>query len=179
MPSGADLTAKVNGHLDYLSQLATRLGVHDPVESYLVPVLGKWSDLHDEAAKWRTAAKAATDVTSRLTSPLAGLDAAWQGADANSFLDYMQNVGLAGHDLADALTAMADALDKTATGLRQIAGELVDLLADTAEHSSDAMAVPVAGESRARQFLDEFARQGHALTRGADDVVGTQRLHGL
>ena len=27
-------------------------------------------------------------------------------------------------------------------GLRQIAGELVDLLADTAEHSSDAMAVP-------------------------------------
>ena len=39
--NGTDLTAKVNGHLDYLSQLATRLGVHDPVESYLVPVLGK------------------------------------------------------------------------------------------------------------------------------------------
>jgi uncharacterized protein YukE len=179
----SDLTAKVDGHLDYLSQLATRLGVHDPVESYLVPVLGKWSDLHDEAAKWRTAAKAATDVTSRLTSPLAGLDAAWQGADANSFLDYMQNVGLAGHDLADALTAMADALDKTATGLRQIAGELVDLLADTAEHSSDAMAVPVAGESRARQYLDELDHPSRQLYESVQDVLNAflklcQDVHG-
>jgi uncharacterized protein YukE len=171
MSSGADLTAKVNGHLDYLSQLATRLGLHDPVESYLVPVLGKWSDLHDEAAKWRAAANTATDVTSRLTSPLSGLDAAWQGADANSFLDYMQNVGLAGHDLADALTAMADALDKTAAGLRQIAGELVDLLADTAEHSSDAMAVPVAGEARARQFLDELDHPSRQLYESVQDVL--------
>jgi len=154
---GTDLTAKVNGHLDYLSQLATRLGVHDPVETYLVPVLGKWNDLHDEATKWRTAAKTAADITSRLTAPLGGLDAAWQGADANSFLDYMQNVGLAGHDLSDALTAMADALDKTATGLHQIASELTDLLTETAEHSSDAMAVPIAGESRARQYLDEIS----------------------
>jgi uncharacterized protein YukE len=169
--NGTDLTAKVNGHLDYLSQLAARLGVHDPVESYLVPVLGKWSDLHDEATKWRAAARVATDVTSRLTSPLAGLDAAWQGADANSFLDYMQNVGLAGHDLADALTAMADALDKTAAGLRQIAGELVDLLADTAEQSSDAMSVPVAGESRARQYLDELDHPSRQLYESVQDVL--------
>jgi uncharacterized protein YukE len=181
--NGTDLTAKVNGHLDYLSQLATRLGVHDPVESYLVPVLGKWSDLHDEATKWRAAAKTATDVTSRLTSPLAGLDAVWQGADANSFLDYMQNVGLAGHDLADSLTAMADALDKTATGLRQIASELVDLLADTAEHSSDAMTVPVAGESRARQYLDELDHPSRQLYESVQDVLNAflklcQGVHG-
>jgi uncharacterized protein YukE len=180
---GTDLTAKVNGHLDYLSQLATRLGVHDPVETYLVPVLGKWNDLHDEATKWRTAAKTAADVTSRLTSPLGGLDAAWQGADANSFLDYMQNVGLAGHDLSDALTAMADALDKTATGLRQIAGELADLLADTAEHSSDAMAVPVAGESRARQYLDELDHPSRQLYEAVQDVLNAfqklcQGIHG-
>jgi uncharacterized protein YukE len=181
--NGTDLTAKVDGHLDYLSQLATRLGVHDPVESYLVPVLGKWSDLHDEATRWRAAAKTATDVTSRLTSPLGGLDAVWQGADANSFLDYMQNVGLAGHDLADSLTAMADALDKTATGLRQIAGELVDLLADTAEHSSDAMTVPVAGESRARQYLDELDHPSRQLYESVQDVLNAflklcQGVHG-
>ncbi len=181
--NGTDLTAKVNGHLDYLSQLATRLGVHDPVESYLVPVLGRWSDLNDEASKWRAAARTAADVTSRLTSPLGGLDAVWQGADANSFLDYMQNVGLAGHDLADGLTAMADALDKTASGLRQIAGELVDLLADTAEHSSDAMTVPVAGEARARQYLDELDQPGRQLYESVQDVLSAflklcQGVHG-
>jgi uncharacterized protein YukE len=181
--NGTDLTAKVDGHLDYLSQLATRLGVHDPVESYLVPVLGKWSDLHDEATKWRAAAKIAADVTSRLTSPLGGLDAVWQGADANSFLDYMQNVGLAGHDLADSLTAMADALDKTAAGLRQVAGELVDLLADTAEHSSDAMTVPVAGEARARQYLDELDHPSRQLYESVQDVLNAflklcQGVHG-
>lgn len=180
---GTDLTAKVNGHLDYLSQLATRLGVHDPVETYLVPVLGKWNDLHDEATKWRAAAKTAADVTNRLTSPLGGLDAAWQGADANSFLDYMQNVGLAGHDLSDALTAMADALDKTATGLHQIAGELTDLLSETAEHSSDAMAVPVAGESRARQYLDELDHPSRQLYESVQDVLNAfqklcQGVHG-
>jgi uncharacterized protein YukE len=178
---GTDLT--VDGHLDYLSQLATRLGVHDPVETYLVPVLGTWQDLHDEAAKWRSAAKTAADVTSRLASPLGGLDAAWQGADANSFLDYMQGVGLAGHDLSDALTAMADALEKTATGLRQIAGELVDLLADTAEHSSDAMAVPVAGEARARQYLDELDHPSRQLYESVQDVLNAfqklcQGVHG-
>jgi uncharacterized protein YukE len=180
---GTDLTAKVNGHLDYLSQLATRLGVHDPVETYLVPVLGKWNDLHDEATKWRTAAKTAADITSRLTAPLAGLDAAWQGADANSFLDYMQNIGLAGHDLSDALTAMADALDKTATGLHQIASELTDLLAETAEHTSDAMAVPIAGESRARQYLDELDHPSRQLYESVQDILNAfqklcQGVHG-
>ncbi|HEX9334374.1 MAG TPA: WXG100 family type VII secretion target, partial [Pseudonocardiaceae bacterium] len=170
-PDGAELTAKVDGHLDYLSQLAKQLGVHDPVESYLVPVLGRWSDLHDEAGRWRSAAQVASSVTSRLTAPLAGLDAAWQGADADSFLEYMHNVGLAGHDLADALGAMADALDKTADGIRQIAGELVDMLADTAEQSSDAMTVPVAGAARARQHLDELDHPGSQLYESVRDVL--------
>ena len=170
-PNGAELTAKVDGHLDYLSQLAKQLGVNDPVESYLVPVLGKWSDLHDEAGRWRAAAQVASSVTSRLTAPLGGLDAAWQGADADSFLEYMRSVGLAGHDLADALGAMADALDKTADGIRQIASEMVDMLADTAEQSSDAMTVPVGGAARARQHLDELDEPGGKLYESVRDVL--------
>ncbi|HEX5405886.1 MAG TPA: WXG100 family type VII secretion target [Pseudonocardiaceae bacterium] len=170
-PGGLDgdhITAKVAGHLDYVSQLAGQLGVHDPVESYLTPALGTWSDLHAEAARWRTAATAAEDVTQRLTSPLGGLDAAWQGRDANSFLDYMRQVGLSGNDLSDAMNAMADALDKTADGIRQIVQELTDLLTDTADQSSDAMTVPVSGQSRAKQYLDELdepAGQLHELVR--------------
>jgi uncharacterized protein YukE len=168
---GDDITAKVDGHLDYISQLAKQLGVKDPVETYLTPVVGRWSDLHDESNRWRTAAKAAEDVTHRVTTPLGGLDAAWQGQDANSFLDYMQQVGLAGNDLSDAMTAMADALDKTADGIRQIVQEMVDMLTDTAEQSSDAMTVPVAGQSRAAQYLDELDQPTNQLHESVRDVL--------
>ncbi|HEY0808123.1 MAG TPA: WXG100 family type VII secretion target [Pseudonocardiaceae bacterium] len=170
-PNGAELTAPVNGHLDYLSQLAKHLGVPDPVETYLVPVLGRWRDLHDEAGRWRSVAVVASDVTARLSGPLAGLDAAWQGADANSFLDYMHAVGLAGHDMADALTGMADALDKTANGIRQIAGELVDILAGAAEQTSDCLALPSGGEARARQHLAELESPGRQLYESVRDVL--------
>ncbi|HEY4024255.1 MAG TPA: WXG100 family type VII secretion target, partial [Pseudonocardiaceae bacterium] len=150
-PDGHHLTQPVNGHLDYVSQLSRQLGVNDPVESYLTPVVGRWSDLHAEATRWRTAASTATQVTQALSQPLGGLDAAWQGPAADSFVDYMHSVGLAGNDLADAMNAMADALDKTADGLRQIVTEMIGMLADTAEQASDAMSVPVGGEDRARQ----------------------------
>jgi uncharacterized protein YukE len=170
-PDGTALTGKVDGHLDYVSQLAKHLGVNDPVESYLTPVVGAWSQMHDEATRWRTAAKAATTVSQQLTAPLGGLDAAWQGQDANSFLDYMQKVGLAGTDLSDAMTAMADALDKTADGIRQIVTQMVDMLTDTAEQSSDAMSVPVAGESRARQHLDDADEPTSKLYESVRDVL--------
>jgi uncharacterized protein YukE len=166
-----DVTAKADGHLDYISQLCKQLGLNDPVETYLTPLVGKWSDLHDEAARWRTAATAAENVTHRLTTPLGGLDAAWQGADADSFMDYMQRVGLAGNDMSDAMNAMADALEKTAEGIRQIVQEMVDMLTDTAEQSSDAMTVPVSGSSRAAQYLDELDQPVKKLHQSVRDVL--------
>ena len=168
---GHQLTQPVNGHLDYVSQLSRQLGVNDPVESYLTPVVGRWSDLHAEAARWRAAASTATQVTQTLRAPLGGLDAAWQGPAADSFLDYMQNVGLAGNDLADAMTAMADALDRTADGLRQIVAEMLGVLADTAEQASDAMSMPVGGEDRARQFLSEVDQPTSQLYDSVRDVL--------
>jgi uncharacterized protein YukE len=170
-PDGHQLTQPVNGHLDYVSQLSRQLGVTDPVESYLTPVVGRWSDLHAEATRWRTAASTATAVTKTLTRPLGGLDAAWQGPAADSFVDYMQHVGLAGNDLADAMNAMADALDKTADGLRQIVTEMVGVLSDTAEQASDAMSVPVGGEDRARQFLTEVKTPTSQLYESVRDVL--------
>jgi uncharacterized protein YukE len=170
-PDGHQLTQPVNGHLDYVSQLSRQLGVNDPVESYLTPVVGRWSDLHAEAGRWRTAATTATQVTTTLSAPLGGLDAAWQGPAADSFLEYMQDVGLAGNDLADAMTAMADALDKTADGLRQIVTEMLGVLSDTAEQASDAMSVPVGGEDRARQFLSEVDQPTSQLYDSVRDVL--------
>jgi uncharacterized protein YukE len=168
---GHQLTQPVNGHLDYVSQLSRQLGVNDPVESYLTPVVGRWSDLHAEANRWRAAASTATQVTQALRAPLGGLDAAWQGPAADSFLDYMQNVGLAGNDLADAMTAMADALDKTADGLRQIVTEMLGVLVDTADQASDAMSMPVGGEDRARQFLSEVDGPISQLHESVRDVL--------
>jgi uncharacterized protein YukE len=168
---GHQLTQPVNGHLDYVSQLSRQLGVNDPVESYLTPVVGRWSDLHAEATRWRGAASTATQVTQALAKPLGGLDAAWQGPAADSFLDYMHGVGLAGNDLADAMNAMADALDKTADGLRRIVNEMVGVLSDTAEQASDAMSVPVGGEDRARQFLAEVDQPTSQLHESVRDVL--------
>jgi uncharacterized protein YukE len=171
-PDGTQLTGRVNGHLDYLSQLSRQLGVTDPVETWLTPALGRWSDLHAEAGRWRTVASTVTEVGQSLRGPLGGLDAAWQGADATSFVDYMQTLGLAGTDLADAATAMADALDKTADGLRQIVTELVDLLAGTAEQASDALSSnPVGGQARAQQCLDDLNDPTSALHESVQTVL--------
>jgi uncharacterized protein YukE len=169
--NGPELTKNVNGHLDYVSQLAGQLGMTDPVESFLTPTIGTWNDLRDEAGRWRAAAATAEQVNTSLTGPLGGLDAAWQGADATSFLAYMQKIGAAGTDLSDAMTAMADALDKTADGLQQIVSEMVDLLTDTAEQTSDAMSVPVNGETRVRQLLDELHQPTSQLYESVRDVL--------
>jgi uncharacterized protein YukE len=157
-PDGKDVEASVGDYLDYLSQLCRQLGVPDPVEEYFAPVVGRWSAMHEEADRWRKAGKAADEVSDLLTKPLGGLDAAWEGETADSFIAYMQKVGLAGNDMSDAMNSMGEVLDKTADGIREIVTELAGVLADTAEASSQAMANPVAGEERTRQHLDAVRR---------------------
>jgi uncharacterized protein YukE len=157
-PDGKDVEDSVGGYLDYLSQLCRQLGVPDIVEEYFSPVVGRWTAMHEEAERWRKAGKAAGEVTEGLVKPLGGLDASWEGETADSFIAYMQNVGLAGNDLSDAMTAMAEVLDKTADGIREIVTELAGVLADTAESSSQAMAGPVAGEERTRQHIESMRR---------------------
>ncbi|WP_052395576.1 WXG100 family type VII secretion target [Kutzneria sp. 744] len=142
-------------HLDYLSQISRQLGVTDPVEEYYAPLVGKWSALRDEADRWRKAAKVAGEVTDTLTKSLGGLDASWQGKDADSFMAYMQSYGLSGHDLADAMNAMADALQQTADGVEHLVDQLGDTLAESADTVSEALSVPVHGEKRATEHLDD------------------------
>jgi uncharacterized protein YukE len=170
-PDGKDVKDSVGDYLDYLSQLCRQLGVPDPVEQYFAPVVGRWSAMHEEADRWRKAAKAADEVSNSLTKPLGGLDAAWEGQTADSFIAYMQKVGLAGNDMSDAMTSMGDVLDKTADGIREIVTELASVLADTAEASSQAMANPVAGEERTRQHLDTMRRPTREFFESARQVL--------
>ncbi|MGH3863159.1 WXG100 family type VII secretion target [Actinokineospora sp.] len=170
-PNGADVEADVSGYLDYLSRLCGELGVPDPVEVYFAPVVGRWSDMHDEAVRWRTVGLRADKVADNLTKPLGGLDAAWEGADADSFIDYMNRIGLAGHDMSDAMVAMSEVLDDTADGLREIVTDMAGLLADAADTASAAMAMPLQGEDRTRLYLDHMKRPTKELFESVRQVL--------
>jgi uncharacterized protein YukE len=170
-PDGAEVASHYAGQLEYLSNLAHDLGVPDPVEEYFSPVVGRWSDLEAEAKRWRQVGDGALVVTDALNKPLGGLDAAWDGEAATSFIAYMQKVGLAGHDLSDAMNALAEVLDTTAQGIREIVQQLGDVLANTAESASQAMVLPVQGDERTRQFLDAMRRPTKELFESVRQVL--------
>ncbi|MPZ82868.1 MAG: hypothetical protein GEV28_21695 [Actinophytocola sp.] len=168
---GNDIANDFAGHLDYLSRLAHDLGVSDPVEEYFAPVVGRWSDLSAEADRWRLVGDAADEVTEALNTPLGKLDAAWDGEAADSFIAYMQKVGLAGQDLSDAMLGIADALDITAEGIREIVQQLAGVLGETAETASEAMVMPVQGDDRTRQYLDLMRRPTKELFESVRQVL--------
>lgn len=170
-PDGKDVENQIAAQLDYLSKLARHLGIGDPVEEYFSPVVGRWSDLHAEAERWRVVGEGTEQVTEALAKPLGGLDAAWDGAAAESFIGYMQKVGLAGNDLADAMVAMADVLDKTADGIREIVLQLATVMSETAETASEAMALPVQGDDRTREYLDLMRKPSKELFEAVRQVL--------
>lgn len=171
-PDGADIEAGVGAQLDHLSRLCAELGVPDPVEEYFAPVVGRWSDLHAEAERWRSVGAVAEQVGEDLTKPLGGLDAAWRGADADSFIDYINGVGLAGNDMADAMTTMGAVLDETADGLREIVLALAEILAEASDTAGQAVAQqPVGGADRARLYLDHMRRPTRELFESVRQVL--------
>ncbi|MBB4911390.1 WXG100 family type VII secretion target [Actinophytocola algeriensis] len=170
-PDGKEIENRIAAQLDYLSKLARHLGIADPVEEYFAPVVGRWSDLHAEAGRWRLVGEGAEQVTEALTTPLGKLDAAWDGEAADSFIAYMQKVGLAGNDLSDAMIAMADVLDKIADGIREVVVQLATVMAETAETASDAMALPVQGDDRTREYLDLMRRPSKELFEAVRQIL--------
>ncbi|MFC5286097.1 hypothetical protein ACFPM7_03465 [Actinokineospora guangxiensis] len=167
-PDGSDVEAGIGPFLDFLSRLCAELGVPDPVEEHFAPVVGRWSELHAEAERYRAVSVVAEQVSTDLTTPLGGLDAAWQGADADSFIEYMNSVGLAGNDMADAMAAMADVLDETADGLREIVVTLADMLVDTAETAGSSRGV---GDDRLRFYLDQVRKPSGELFDSVRQVL--------
>ncbi|GAA3018950.1 WXG100 family type VII secretion target [Actinokineospora globicatena] len=168
---GPDLQSNFATYLDFLSRLCRQLGIADPVEEYFAPVVGRWSELHAEAGRWRAVGAYSEVVVTELTKPLGGLDAAWQGADADSFIEYMNRVGLAGNDMSDAMIAMGEVLDLTADGLREIVTEMAGLLAEVAHNTSQAMAQPGRGEDRSRQYVDSMNRPTRQLFEAVRQIL--------
>lgn len=155
---GQDVERDVAGQLGALSTLARDLGVPDPVEEYFGPVVGRWSDLHAEADRWRLVGQATNEVTEALHRPLGKLDAAWDGEAADSFIAYMQKVGLAGQDLSDGMVAMADVLDRTGDAIQEIVEQMAGVLAETADSATSAMTLIDRDDQRTREFLDVMRR---------------------
>lgn len=146
--------------LDYLSRAAHHLGLPDPVQEYFGPVVGRWEDLREQAQRWQRAADALDELGSRVTTPLGGLDSVWSGAVADSFLEHMRKVGAAGKSVSDAMTTMAEVLERTADAVQQLVTDLVDLLSGGADRVSTAMILPVDGEQLASRQLMEV--RGHS-----------------
>ena len=168
---GKQIAAEVGPELDYLSGISRRLGVRDLVADYFAPVLGDWNDLNEEAERWRKAGLVAEHVTRDLTKPLGKLDSAWQGKDADTFVEHMQKVGLAGHDMSDAMHAMGEALDQTAEGIRGIVEDMSRVFAEAADSVSGAAALPLDGDRRVVEALDELHDPAKELHESVRDVL--------
>ncbi len=168
---GRQIAAEVGPELDYLSGISRRLGVRDLVADYFTPVLGDWNDLQEEAERWRKAGLVAEHVTRDLTKPLGKLDSAWQGKDAEAFVEHMRKVGLAGHDMSDAMHAMGEALDQTAEGIRGIVQDMSRVFAEAAETVSGAAALPLDGDRRVVEALDELHDPAKELHESVRDVL--------
>ncbi|HET8640465.1 MAG TPA: WXG100 family type VII secretion target, partial [Pseudonocardiaceae bacterium] len=172
--STADAERAVTGAgpaLDYLSRTARHLGVPDPVQEYFGPVVGRWRDLHEQAQRWQRAANAVEELADRVTTPLGGLDAAWEGAVADSFLEHMRQVGAAGRGLSDAMTVMAEVLDRTADAVQRLVTDLVELLSGGADRVSAAMILPAGGEQLAGRQLAEVRGCGRRVFEAVRDVL--------
>ncbi|MEQ0562997.1 WXG100 family type VII secretion target [Amycolatopsis sp. NEAU-NG30] len=170
-PPGEDLTAAAEPYLGYLSDLARELGVIDPVETYFRPLVGRWADLGAEADRLREAASVAAEVSTRLDDQLGRLDAGWEGRDADAFVAYIREIGAAGGDLQEALNALAGALDELVETVRHIVVDLVEVLVDAAELTSETMLLPSGGSKRARTQLQETQESAKALHETARDVL--------
>ena len=165
------LDPAVEPYLAHLSELAGALGLIDPVEAYLRPLLGRWAELRAEADRLRRAAAAAGSVSAQLADGLGRLDAGWSGQDADAFVAYMGEIRAAGGDLQDALETLARSLDEMVTTLHHVVVDLVEVLVDTAEVASESAALPVGGEGRARAQLQETQQSAKALFEVARDVL--------
>ncbi|GAA4860118.1 WXG100 family type VII secretion target [Saccharopolyspora cebuensis] len=143
---------EVQDHLDYLSRVARELDTSGPVDRRAAEFVGRHEELREAAEVWRRAADRVETTSDDVQSRLGAIDSAWQGADADAFLEHLRAVGLAGNDLLDTMRGLADALEHTAEAVRLLQEDLVELVAEVADSVSAALLAPD-GAQRARKHL--------------------------
>ncbi|AOS65771.1 WXG100 family type VII secretion target [Actinoalloteichus hymeniacidonis] len=155
-PDGEQIAGGASSHLEYLSWISRELGVPDPVQEFFGPVVGRWNDMHEQAERWRKTAELVDEVALDVSGPLGGMDDGWTGKDAESFRTHIDQFGSASTSLSETMVSLAEALDTTADGIRQLVMDMVEVLAHGAESVSEAMVLPLEGEQRAAGYLQEM-----------------------
>ncbi|MFC7341739.1 WXG100 family type VII secretion target [Saccharopolyspora griseoalba] len=145
-----------------LTRAADALEVSHAIPSDAEQLLGRQHDLRTAAESWRELADSAEQASGELSGKLGGIDAAWDGEDADAFLAHARELGSSGNELADAMRALAEALEHTAEALRVQTRDLRELVADAVEE------VREADPERARERLLE-------LTEPVNDVLDAVR----
>lgn len=168
-------------HQHYLAGIAEELDVPHFSPAAIDELVGRPADFRAAAQVWREAAEVVEQSTGDVDGELGGIDTAWQGADAEAFVAHVRDAGLAGKDLADAMTGLADALEHTAEGVGAQERRLNELVARTADDVRAAMAAADAERARehltdlaepARELLESIADHYMAFTRFCDDMAG-------
>ncbi|MEV4728979.1 WXG100 family type VII secretion target [Saccharopolyspora sp. NPDC049426] len=168
-------------HQHYLAGIAEELDVPYFSPTAVDELVGRPEDFRAAAQVWREAAAVVEQSSGDVDGKLGGIDTAWQGADAEAFVAHVRDAGLAGKDLADAMTGLADALDHTAEGVGAQERRLNELVARTADDVRAAMTAADAERARkhladlaepARELLESIADYYMAFTRLCDDMAG-------
>ncbi|GAA4610862.1 transglycosylase SLT domain-containing protein [Saccharopolyspora hordei] len=130
-------------------------------------------------ARWREAAGKADDHSSVLVRAVRGLDGAWQGASADAFVGYVDQVTDGFAKAREALQGSADVLDRAADAVQAAKDAVVAIgeraLADArraeqAYQQEVAHAADDAAEAEAAERRDEAIRQ--AMEEHAEDAQG-------
>lgn len=168
-------------HLHYLAGIADELDVPHAIPAEAADLVGRPEDFRAAARVWREAAANVEQSSGDVDGKLGGIDTAWQGADAEAFVAHIREAGLAGKDLVDSMTALAEALEHTAEGVGAQERRLTELSAKAADDVKAAMVAADAQRARdhlaglaepARELLESIADHYMAFTRLCDDMAG-------
>ena len=168
-------------HHHHLADIAAELDVPHFLPRDLAALVGDPEEFRAAARVWREAAETVEQSSGAVDGELGGIDTAWQGADAEAFVSHIRGAGLAGKDLVDSMTALADALEHAAEGIGAQRRRLNELVAKTADDVKAAVVAADPARARkcladldepARELLESIADYYMAFTRLCDDMAG-------
>lgn len=161
--------------LEFLRQAIGILEVPDPFGPEFAVATGAGEQLRPAAEHWRAAASVLHPSTSLVSDQVSGIDGCWDGADSDAFVAQLRRIGARGGELADAVTALADALDGAAESLRVLGREMRELIASVAGPVHVALREPDSDLPAAREHLMRIRRPAAGL---AESVAETMAAFG-
>lgn len=170
-PDARRIAAEVAEHVACLSRTAEELEVADPVGTRFADVVGSGNQLHEAAELWRRVAERVEDATGAVKVRLGGIDEAWQGADADAFIEHVRSSGLTGNDVVDSMRGLAAALDQTAETILVLVRDMGEVITEGSESVSEVLRDPVDGAKRARDQLVEMERPTREIFESVEDVL--------